>query len=63
MEDDDIKKEQARWNKFAKKFLRGTVSEPWPTGEELFNDPKIQEKMKMVDGLMFGEKKKKESEC
>ena len=27
---------------------KGTAAEPWPTGEELWNDPKVQEEIKKV---------------
>ncbi len=27
---------------------KGTVAEPWPTAEELFNNPKVQKEMKEV---------------
>lgn len=59
MKGDDKKKEPTRWEKFVKEFLRGTVSEPWPTAEELFNDPKIQEKMKMMREMTLSKKKSK----
>ena len=27
---------------------KGTASEPWPTGEEMWNNPKVQEEIKKV---------------
>ena len=27
---------------------KGTVAEPWPTGEELLNDPQVQKEIKKV---------------
>ena len=44
-------------------LVRGTVSEPWPTKEELLNDPKIQEKMKTVRDIFSKGKQRKDREA
>ena len=46
-------------------LVQGTISEPWPTKEELLNNPKVQREMKIVREQFPEEQqeKKKKSEC
>ena len=49
----DRKKKPTYWERVI--YGKGTVAEPWPTGEELWNDPEIQKIIKWNNEL--GKKK------
>ena len=39
--------------------IEGTVAEPWPTAEELYNDPEVKREIKKVNDAFNGVKNKK----
>ena len=41
-------KELSYYEKFKKWLVKGTVSEPWATKEEIFNNPEVQKKIDML---------------
>ena len=50
------KNEPGLYRRFISWLVRGTVSEPWPTAKELFDDPNVQKRMKAVRDV-FREKR------
>ena len=54
------KDKQSCFSSFKRWLVKGTIAEPWPTAEELLNDPKVKNEIKKVREA-FGEVKKQQN--
>ena len=54
------KDKQSYFSSFKRWLVKGTIAEPWPTAEELLNDPKVKNEIKKVREA-FGEVKKQQN--